>query len=366
MTIEFTCPKWFDAHTHLRQGDLIAPIIQSQIDMGCYAILAMPNTRPIVGNVMDNNDNEYWSISQYREMIMHGGGDKFDHVFTPIYLHQDITPEMIENGAKEGILNTAKCYPPHGTTNASFGYPIELLMKNGVIKAMSDNGVILNIHGEEHGLKSTDYFDHKTNAEDIFYREKMPRLVDEYPDLKIVCEHVTTKVAVDFVKGTNDNVVATITPQHLLYTIGDLILGLKHHLFCLPVLKFAEDRRALRDAIVASSQTKFFAGTDSAAHTVKATDCGCAAGCFTGGIAPQLYAQAFEESGMDLTRVDHEMIFKNFLCFNAPDFYGIERSIDTFTLSKSPQNIEKIKTGEGEITPLPLGIGQSTIPWSIK
>lgn len=361
-----TLPKWFDAHTHLRQDSLLAPIIKSQIDMGCYAILAMPNTRPIVGNIANTNDNDYWSINTYRNMIMEAGGDTLDHITTPLYLHKDITPKMIEDGAKQGILKSAKCYPPHGTTNASFGYPIELLMKNGVIDAMSDNGVILNIHGEEHGLKATDYFDKHSTAEDIFYREKMPRLRDAHPDLKIVCEHVTTKTAVDFVQTSGDNIGATITPQHLLYTIGDLILGLKYHLFCLPVLKFEQDRTALRDAVTRASQTQFFAGTDSAAHTQKCTPCGCAAGCFTGGIAPQLYAQAFDESGMDLSRVDHEMIFKNFLCHNGPDFYGIERSTETFTLTKSPQNVTTIPTDDGDITPLPVGLGDNTIPWSIK
>jgi dihydroorotase len=365
MTLSLTLPKWFDAHTHLRQEGLLAPIVKSQLDMGCYAILAMPNTRPIVGNIDDNHDNEYWSINDYRTMIMDAGGDAFDHVFTPLYLHKGVTPKMMEAGAQSGVLKSIKYYPPHGTTNADHGVAMDDLLSTDIFKAMSDNGVILNIHGEDHGLKSTDYFDRNTNAEDVFYREKMPRLIERYPDLKIVCEHVTTKTAVDFVTGTPDHIGATITPQHLLYTIGDLILGLKYHLFCLPVLKFAEDRAALLDAVTKPSQTKFFAGTDSAAHTVKATDCGCAAGCFTGGIAPQLYAQAFEDAGMDLSRVDHEMIFKNFLCHNAPDFYKINRSTETFTMSKTPQTLSKIPTGDGEITPLPIGLGQATVPWSI-
>jgi dihydroorotase len=365
MTLSFTLPHWFDFHTHLRQGALMGPIIQSQIDMGCYGMLAMPNTRPIVGNVTDTNDNDYWSIQTYRDMIMDAGGNQLDHVITPIYLHNDLTPKDIEDGAKSGILQTAKCYPPHGTTNSSFGCPIEKLMDNGVIQAMSDNGITLNIHGEEHGLSAESYFDSDTNAEDIFYRERMPRLIEKFPDLKIVCEHITTKTATDFVLQSGPNVGATITPQHLLYTIGDLIIGLKYHLFCLPILKFEKDRAALLKAVTTPSQTKFFAGTDSAAHTVKATDCGCAAGCFTGSIAPQLYAQAFEKVGMDFTRVDHVNMLKAFLCENGPDFYGIEQSNKTFTLSKTPQSISKIPSDEGDITPLPLGLGHDTIPWTL-
>ena len=325
----------------------------------------MPNTKPPVAKVKKSDNGDCWSIEEYRSMIMDAGGDQLDHIFTPLYLTRETTPSMIEAGAKSGLLTSIKYYPPHGTTNSDFGVPMDDLLKTDIFQAMSDHGVILNIHGEDHGLKANDYFDQNTNAEDIFYREKMPRLIEKFPILKIVCEHVTTKTAVDFVQQAGDNVAASITPQHLLYTIGDLILGLKYHLFCLPVLKFDTDRQALLDAVTKPSQTRFFAGTDSAAHTVKATDCGCAAGCFTGGIAPQLYAQAFEGAGIDLSRVDHEMIFKNFLCFNAPDFYGIPRSSKTFTLSKTPQTVSKIKTDDGDITPLPVGLGYSTIPWSI-
>lgn len=360
-----TLPKWFDAHTHLRQEGLLAPIIRSQLDMGCYAVLAMPNTRPVTGSIKKDDDPVTWSLEEYRDMIMAAGGDGFDHLITPLYLHKDVTPDMIARGAESGLLRAAKCYPPHGTTNASMGFPLEGLIENGVVAAMVEHGVTLCIHGEDHGLKATEYFDRNTNAEDIFYREKMPRLMDAHPNVNVVCEHITTKTAVDFVHQAPDNVGATVTPQHLLYTIGDLIIGLKYHLYCLPVVKFAEDRQALRDAVTAPSQTKFFAGTDSAAHTKKATDCGCAAGCFTGGIAPQLYTQAFEENGLDFTRVDHENILKNFLCFNGPDFYKMPCSEETFTLSKTPQEVTKLPSEEGDITPLPVGLGNNMIPWTL-
>lgn len=358
---QITLPKWFDAHTHLRQGDLMQPIIQSQIDMGCYAILAMPNTKPPVAKIKKNDAGDMWSIEEYRAMIMDAGGDTLDHLFTPLYLTKDTTVKMIEDGAKSGLLKSIKYYPPHGTTNADHGVPMDDFLKSDLPKAMVDNNIILNIHGEEHGLKAAAYFDRDTNAEEIFYQTRIPQLVGAHPDLKIVCEHITTKIATDFVHQSGNNVGATITPQHLLYTVGDLIIGLKYHLFCLPVVKFDEDRQSLLDAITAPSQTKFFAGTDSAAHTEKCTPCGCAAGCFTGGIAPQLYAQAFEESGLDLSIENNQGTFKNFLCHNAPDFYGIDRSTETFTLSKTPQKMEMV----GDITPLPLGLGHDTIPWSI-
>jgi len=355
-----TLHKWFDAHTHLRQGDLISPILKSQLDMGCYAVLAMPNTKPPVGKINAADDGDMWSIEEYRDMILATGD--IDHLFTPLYLTKNTTVKMIEDGAKSGLLQSIKYYPPHGTTNADHGVPMEDFLKSDLPQAMVDNGIILNIHGEEHGLCAEDYFNRESNAEEFFYRKRMPKLVTAFPDLKIACEHITTKVATDFVLNCGDNVGATITPQHLLYTVGHLIQGLKYHLFCLPVVKYDDDRDALRMAVTTPNQTKFFAGTDSAAHTEKCTPCGCAAGCFTGGIAPQLYAQAFEESGLDLSDATNQETFKNFLCFNAPDFYGINRSTETFTLSKTPQKMEMV----GDITPLPLGLGQDTIPWSIK
>lgn len=362
MIATFKLPKWFDAHMHARQGALIKPIIQSQLDMGCYAVLAMPNTKPPVARVQESDDGEGWSIEAYRKMILSYG--IIDTLLTPLYLTRQTTPKMIEAGAKSGLLTNIKYYPPHGTTNADHGIPMYDFLKSDLPQAMVDNGVMLNIHGEEHDLNGHSYFDKNTNAEKVFYQEKMPRIIDNNQGLKIVCEHITTKVACDFVTQCGDNVAATITPQHLLYTVGHLIQGLKYHLFCLPVVKFDEDRQALRDAVITPLQTKFFAGTDSAAHTTKATECGCAAGCFTGGIAPQLYAQAFEEAGLDLSQPSHQQIFKQFLCDNGPDFYRLGRSEETFTLTRTPQTVSKIPTSEGDITPLPLGMGHDTIPWS--
>ena len=344
----------------------MAPILQSQIDMGCYAVLAMPNTKPPVAKVHDGDAGDGWSIEGYRNMIMGAGAKALDHVFTPLYLTKDTTPSMIEAGAKAGLLTSIKYYPPHGTTNADHGMAMDDVLKTDIFRAMADNGVMLNIHGEEHGLCAEEYFNRTSNAEEYFYRERMPRLRDAYPDLKIVCEHITTKAAVDFVRESGANIGATVTPQHLLYTVGHLIQGLKYHLFCLPVVKFDDDRDALRAAVTDPRNTRIFAGTDSAAHTVKATPCGCAAGCFTGGIAPQLYIQAFEEAGMDMAVTANQEIFKNFLCYNGPDFYGFERSVETFNLIKSSQTVEVIKTTEGDITPLPVGLGQSEIGWSIE
>lgn len=362
----FSLPKWYDLHTHFRQGGGVPAYIQAHFDMGCAGALAMPNTQPPAAVVFEGEEGEYWSIERYAHDLRKSGADKFDVLIVPLYLTKDTTPEMITKGAQNGMLKACKSYPPHGTTGAEFGIPITEFTENGVFKAMEEAGVVLCVHGEEHGLSGDRYFDRAENAEEIFYAERMPLVREKFPNLKIVCEHVTTKKAVDFVKDAGENTAATITPQHLIHTIGDLIQGLKYHLFCLPVLKHVEDRDALRAAVTDSKNTQFFSGTDSAPHTTKATDCGCAAGCFTGGIAPQLYAHAFELAGVDLSHVEGQAIFQKFLCEIGAEFYGLTLSGETFTLSKEDTPVKILKTPDGNVTPLPIGLGQSTLPWSIK
>jgi dihydroorotase len=357
--MQITLPQWYDLHVHLRQGGPMKAYVAAHLAMGCAGILAMPNTKPPVGKVFRTDPLPYWSIEEYRDMVKNdAGGDKFSVLITPLYLTKDTTPKMIEDGAKSGLLQTCKYYPPHGTTNADHGRPLQSFIDNGVFLAMEENGIILNIHGEEHGLSGEKYFGKNSNAEDFFYRERVPMLRDKFPNLKIVCEHITTKTAVDFVTQAGDKTGSTITPQHLLYTTGDLVQGLKYHLYCLPLVKFEEDRAALLDAVRNPRNKRFFAGTDSAPHTTKATECGCAAGCFTGGIAPQLYAQAF-----DLNKGHDEL--KSFLCINGANFYNLPIPQKTFTLIKQEQELFPLQTDEGVIMSLPLGLGQKTLPWTV-
>lgn len=363
---EFTLPKWYDLHTHLRQDGLIAPIIKSQLDMGCCGVLAMPNTKPPAAKIRKDDPLPYNSIEEYRDLILKSGGDAFSDFIVPLYLTNDTTAQMIEDGAKSGLLRAVKYYPPHGTTGADFSSPLENLLKSDVITALEDYDIVVCIHGEEHGMCGEDYFSRNSNAEEYFYRERMPHLIDRFPKLRIVAEHITTKVAADLVKQAGQQISASITPQHLIYTVGHLLQGLKYHLYCLPLVKFEEDRQALREAVLDPQNSKFFAGTDSAAHTKKATECGCAAGCFTGGIAPQLYAEAFELAGADLSETATQKVFENFLCHVGADFYGLQKPSETFTLAKTVQKVEKIQTPEGDITPLPLGLGHGAVSWSIK
>ncbi|MEM7651527.1 MAG: hypothetical protein AAF204_05545, partial [Pseudomonadota bacterium] len=241
--MKFTLPKWYDLHTHLRQDALLGPIVKSQVDMGCVGVLAMPNTKPPVAKVFKDDPLEYWCIEGYLDLIKREGGENFQDIIVPLYLTKDTSAQMIKEGAKAGLLRAVKYYPPHGTTGADFGAPFDHYFENGVFAALEEHGVVLCIHGEEHHMAGCDYFDQNSNAEDVFYKTQMPRLVEAYPNLKVACEHVTTRTAVEFVKAQGENVAASITPQHLLYTIGDLLQGLKYHLYCLPLLKFNEDRQ---------------------------------------------------------------------------------------------------------------------------
>lgn len=351
-------PKWYDLHTHLRQDENMAEYIKAHVAMGCEAILAMPNTLPPTAKIDDTDDLPYWSIDSYKNRIIEHGGNIFSTIIVPLYLTKDTTTAMIEKGAKSGLLKAAKYYPPHGTTNADHAQPLENYIKNGVLKTMEDNDIILCVHGEAHDLQGADYFDQKNNAEQTFYETILPRVLKAFPRLKIVCEHITTQTAVDFVKNAPETVAGSVTPQHMLYTTGDLLQGFKYHLYCLPLVKFEKDRQAIRNAVTDNNNTKFFAGTDSAPHTTKATECGCAAGCYTAGYAPQLYARAFEEAGSCPSTI----AFKQFLCLNGPAFYNLPVPDKTFHLIKEKQTIKQT----GQVTPLPLGIGLETLDWSIR
>ncbi len=369
--MQLDLPLWYDLHAHFRQGDILPALIKDRLRMGCTGILAMPNTKPPVGKVLEGDALPYWSIEGYLAMIKEAGGSAFSDIIVPLYLTRDTTTEMIEQGAKSGLLRACKYYPPHGTTGAEHSWDFQSFIDNGIFAALEEHDIVLCVHGEEHGMAAEKYFDRTTNAEEEFYRERMPRIIEKHPKLRIIAEHLTTKVGADLVKQA-DKMAASITPQHLIYTVGHLVQGLKYHLYCMPLVKFEEDRQALRDAVTAKDNTKFFAGTDSAPHTKKATPCGCAAGCYTGGIAPQLYAQAFEMAGVDLASEDGQKAFKAFLCTNGPEFYGLPIADKHFTLVKRAKSVTKLKTAAGDIVPLPLGMetndaeGEVSLPWSIS
>jgi dihydroorotase len=362
--MRLTLPKWFDLHTHFRQGANVARYLADHRAMGCAGALAMPNTKPPVAAVSGPKTETAWSIEAYRADLLAAGADAFEQLIVPLYLTRDTTAPMIAGGVAAGLLQACKYYPPHGTTNSEHGVPMAEWIGGDVLRAMEDHGIVLCIHGEQHALAGPAYFDEKQTAESVFYTETMPRLREAHTRLRLVCEHITTDAAARFVSSAGDNVGATITPQHLLYTVGHLVQGLKYHLYCLPLVKFEADRAALRAVVLSPGQTRFFAGTDSAPHTTKATECGCAAGCYTGGCAPQLYAMAFEEAGADLGSEAGRDAFERFLCMNGPTFYGFPASKEIFTLERTRSTTALQVTDEGPVVPLPYGMGL-TLDWSL-
>ncbi len=364
-------PLWADLHAHFRQGSITKLLADEYLKMGCYAVLAMPNTKPPVGKVLNDGigkELDNWSVVDYQKSIEEAFSNKLLQVIVPLYITKHTTAAMIVEGAQNGVLKAVKYYPPHGTTNSDHGISIAGLVNSDVMKALEDNGIILCIHGEEHNLDSHKYFDKDTNAEITFYQNFMPDIKKKYPKLKIVAEHITTKAAVDFVANASDNIVATITPQHLLYTIGDLLLTKSTHLICMPYVKFDQDRNALLQAAIDPSNRKFFAGTDNAPHPKlsKQTDCGCAAGCYVGGIAPQLYAMAFEQAGTDISTPQGYKAFKKFLCDIGPEFYNLPKPNGTFELINEPAKVDILQTELGEIIPLPVGMVKEELRHDVK
>ena len=217
---------------------------------------------------------------------------------------------------------------------------------------MNEQGMPLLVHGEVTRAE-VDVFDREAR----FIEEQLEPVVQRFPDLKVVLEHVSTQQAVQFVEGARERVGATITPQHLMYNRNDMLVGgVRPHFYCLPILKRDVHQRALRDAVV-SGNRRFFLGTDSAPHLqhTKETSCGCA-GCYSSHAALELYAEVFEDLGI-LDKLEA------FASFNGPDFYGLPRNTDTITLRREPWKVPaSYPLGDGQVVPLKAG---ENIRWQI-
>ena len=217
---------------------------------------------------------------------------------------------------------------------------------------MQDVGMLLLVHGEVTD-SSIDIFD----REKVFLDTILGDVVNDFPELKIVLEHITTKDAVDFVNNAPSNVAATITAHHLLYNRNHMLAGgIRPHYYCLPILKRNIHQQALMAAATSGSK-KFFLGTDSAPHykDKKEAACGCA-GAYTAHAAIELYAEAFEEAGA-LDKLE------GFASHFGPDFYGLARNSDTITLQKSPWTVPASYTlGDSEVVPIKA---ESVIDWAV-
>jgi len=333
-----------DLHLHFRDGDALDYTVAATAQVFHRAIV-MPNLVPPVTTVD--------AASAYRERILSKvpEGVTFDPLMT-LYLKDDTSADELIKAAASEFVHGVKLYPAGATTNSKSGVTdISALFPH--LETMESHRLPLLIHGEV-THQEVDVFD----RERIFIETHLQKIVKSFPKLRIVFEHITSQAAAEFVAEAPDNVVATITPQHLMHNRNDMLVGgIKPHLYCLPILKAQADQAALRKA-VASGSRKFFLGTDSAPHATltKESSCGCA-GCYSAPIAMPLYATIFEELGI-LDKLEA------FASIHGAEFYELERNTETIVLEKRPNTVPERLPYVSEDGVVPLGAG-TELPWSL-
>ncbi|MBT3145026.1 dihydroorotase [Neptunomonas phycophila] len=333
-----------DWHLHLRDGDMLPETVAATARCFQRAII-MPNLVPPVTTAEMALD--------YKQRILSARptGSSFEPLMT-LFLTNQTSAEEVRAAKAAGVV-AAKMYPAGATTNsASAVSQLEALYPT--FEVMQEIGMLLLVHGEVTDAH-IDIFD----REKAFIDQKLVYITEQFPDLKVVFEHITTGDAAQFVTGASDNVAATITPQHLMLNRNDLLVGgVKPHNYCLPVLKRSTHQQALRD-VVKTGSSKFFLGTDSAPHAKDAKEnaCGCA-GCYSAWSAVELYAQVFEE----LDALDK---LEGFASHHGADFYGLARNKGTITLVKEEWTIpdEIILPNGKPIVPFYAG---KTVNWKVK
>jgi dihydroorotase len=335
-----------DWHLHLRDGATLSAVLPFTAAHYGRAIV-MPNLTPPVTTTAE--------AIAYRERILAALPAHTD--FTPLmtcYLTDNTDPDEVETGFKQGVFTAVKLYPARATTNSEFGVTSWDKIR-GVLARMEKIGMPLLVHGEE-ADPEIDIFDREGAFIDRVLSDWMTR---DYPELKIVLEHITTKDGADFVQQAGSNIGATVTPHHLVINRNDILAGgIRPHLYCLPIAKREKHRKALRDALASGDQS-FFLGTDSAPHPINAkeTDCGCA-GIFNVPNAIEIYANVFEE----MDALEH---FEGFASLNGPNFYGLEANSINLTLERSSQTvIDDIVIAGGSDSIRPFLAGEN-INWSV-
>jgi dihydroorotase len=330
-TLTITRPD--DWHTHVRNGTILKTVLPHTARQFARAII-MPNLKPPVTTVAQ--------ALAYREEILQAVPEGID--FTPLmtlYLTGSTTTTEIKKAVESDPIYAFKLYPAGATTNSDSGVA-DIKSIYPLLAAMEKYDIPLLIHGEvtdEH----CDIFD----RERVFVETNLTGIVDNFPGLRIVLEHVTTIEAVQFVEAAGANIAATITPQHLLFNRNAILAGgIRPHYYCLPVIKREQHRLALV-AAATSGNPKFFLGTDSAPHptSLKETACGCA-GCYSAHSALELYTEVFERAG-SLDKLE------GFASYYGADFYRLPRNAGTVTLEKTTWRIPSFYGENGNtITPL--------------
>lgn len=337
-TLTITRPD--DWHLHLRDGAALGAVLPYTARQFGRAIV-MPNLKPPITTTAQ--------ALAYRERIVEAlpEGSDFEPLMT-LYLTDLLDPDEIRRAREAGIV-ACKLYPAGATTNSDAGVT-DVRKIYRVLEAMQREGLLLLVHGEVTD-PAVDVFD----REAVFIDRVMQPLRRDFPGLKVVFEHITTKEAAQYVAEAGPQTAATITAHHLLYNRNAIFQGgLRPHYYCLPVLK-REQHRAALVAAVASGSAKFFLGTDSAPHASVMKEASvCGAGCFTALSAMELYAEAFEAAGA-LDKLE------GFASHHGPDFYGLPRNAGTVTLQRETWTLpESVPFGDALLKPLR---GGETLGW---
>jgi dihydroorotase len=332
-----------DWHLHLRDGAALHAVLPFTAAQFARAIV-MPNLKPPVTTTAD--------AQAYRQRILEAlpPGAQFEPLMT-LYLTDRTEPAEVDRAKASGIVHGFKLYPAGATTHSDAGVT-DIRKIEPVLQRMAELGVILQVHGEVTD-PAVDVFDREAR----FIAAVLAPLIDRFPRLRVVFEHITTREAAELVRQARPGVAATITPQHLLMNRNALFNGgIRPHHYCLPVLKTEPDRRALLEA-VASGDPRFFLGTDSAPHArhTKEAACGCA-GIFSAHAAIELYAEAFEAVGA-LEKL------QGFASEHGAAFYGLPCNEDTITLTKESWDVPATyRFGSEELVPLRAG---ERMPWRV-
>src|SRR5512135_3705303 len=345
MELKLTRPD--DWHLHLRDDALMQSVLPDTARQFARAIV-MPNLRPPVTTAAQ--------AVAYRERILAAlpAGMAFEPLMT-LYLTDNTSADEIRRAKASGVVHGVKLYPAGATTNSDSGVT-DVRRCTPALAAMQECGMPLLVHGEvTHG--HVDVFD----RERVFLDKVMQPLRRDFPALKVVFEHITTKEAAEYVRDASGPIAATITAHHLRYNRNALFMtaegktGARPHYYCLPILKREVHRKALV-AAATSGNPRFFLGTDSAPHARgdKENACGCA-GCYTAAFALELYAEAFDAAGA-LDRLEA------FASFHGPAFYALPRNAGTITLRRRPCKVPDAYPF-GDQTIVPLGAGE-TLAWS--
>jgi dihydroorotase len=332
-----------DWHLHLRDGEVMRSVIDATARVFARAVV-MPNLDPPVTTVA--------AAAAYRDRLVAAlaSGSQFVPLMT-LYLTDATTPVEIERARAAGFIIGIKYYPAGATTNSASGVT-DLARAYPALAAMERCGLPLLVHGEVTDA-NVDVFD----RERVFVERVLARIVHDFPALKLVVEHITTREAAQFVAAAPAHVGATITPQHLLWSRNALFAGgLRPHAYCLPILKREAHRQALVTAATGGNP-KYFLGTDSAPHAkhAKESACGCA-GCFSAPLAIELYAEIFDAAG----KLDK---LEGFASFHGADFYGLPRNEGTITLERASWMVpESYPFGTRTVVPLRAG---ETLSWRV-